>query len=281
MALSINTNTGALNAAAAASSVNKAMEISMERLATGKRINAAADDAAGAAIVSRLNSEIRGTNQSIRNAMDAQALIDTAEGASVEIENILQRMRELAVQSATGTVNSSDRTNLNTEYSQLVNEVNRIAGVTKWAGNTLLASASSTTFTFQIGHATGSTDRVTVSIAGLGALYIGSTTSVGSTTIAGSAGAARTAIDVIDAAITDVNTVRAKLGAYSNRMDHTVNNLTNITTNLQSGVGRIEDADFAAESSDLAKTQILQQASTAMLAQANASKQSVLSLLQS
>jgi len=285
MALSINTNTGALNAAAAASSVNKAMEISMERLATGKRINAAADDAAGAAIVSRLNSEIRGTNQSIRNAMDAQALIDTAEGASVEIENILQRMRELAVQSATGTVNSSDRTNLNTEYSQLVNEINRIAGVTKWAGNTLLASASSTTFTFQIGHGTGSTDRVTVSIAGLGASYIGGSTggltTLGSTTVATSASNARVSIAMIDLAITDVNTVRAKLGAYSNRMDHTVNNLTNITTNLQSGVGRIEDADFAAESSALAKTQILQQASTAMLAQANASKQSVLSLLQS
>jgi flagellin len=281
MALSINTNIGALNASAAASSVNKAMEISMERLATGKRINAAADDAAGAAIASRLHSEIRGTNQSIRNAMDAQALIDTAEGASVEIENILQRMRELAVQSATGTVNTADRTNLNTEYSQLVNEINRIAGVTKWAGNTLLASASSATFTFQIGQGTSSSDRVTVTIAGLGSLYIGNATSVGSTAISGSAGVARTAIDVIDAAITDVNTVRAKLGAYSNRMDHTVNNLTNITTNLQSGVGRIEDADFAAESSNLAKMQILQQASTAMLAQANASKQSVLSLLQS
>jgi len=285
MALSINTNIGALNASAAASSVNKAMEISMERLSTGKRINAAADDAAGAAIVSRLNSEIRGTNQAIRNAMDAQALIDTAEGASVEIENILQRMRELAVQSATGTVNTADRTNLNSEYSQLVNEINRIAGVTKWAGNTLLASASNTTFTFQIGQSTASSARVTVSIAGLGASYIGGSTggltTLGSTTIATSASNARVAIAMVDLAITDVNTVRAKLGAYSNRLDHTVNNLTNISVNLESGVGRIEDADFAAESSNLAKTQILQQASTAMLAQANASKQSVLSLLQS
>jgi len=137
MALTVATNTGALMAQAAASSVNKDMELSMERLSTGKRINSASDDAAGIAISSRLTSEIRGTNQAIRNAMDAQAMIDTAEGAHSEIENILQRMRELAVQSANDTNSSNDRTNLNTELNQLSAEIDRIASVTSWAGKKL------------------------------------------------------------------------------------------------------------------------------------------------
>jgi len=174
MALTVATNTGALMAQAAAISVNKDMETSMHRLSTGMRINSAADDAAGVAIASRLTAEVKGTNMAIRNAMDAQALIDTAEGAHVEIGSILQRMRELAVQAANDTNSAADRDSI----------------------------------------------------------------------------------------------------------DSTVSNLTNISSNLQAGRGRIEDADFAAETTSLAKSQILQQASTAMLAQANASKQNVLSLLQ-
>jgi len=134
MALTVATNTGALMAQAAASSVNKEMEVSMERLATGKRINGASDDAAGVAIASRLSSEIRGTNQAIRNAMDAQSLIDTAEGAHAEVENILQRMRELAVQSSNDTLDSNDRTNLQIEIDQLTSEINRISSVTTWGG---------------------------------------------------------------------------------------------------------------------------------------------------
>ena len=279
MALSVATNTGALMAQAAASSVNKEMETSMARLSTGHRINSAADDAAGVAIASRLTSEIRGTNQAIRNAMDAQALIDTAEGAHNEIENILQRMRELAVQASNDTNDSTDRTNLDTEFHSLMDEIDRISDVTEWAGQSLLNGNVSAGFTFQIGSGTASADSVTVTIDTMATSVIGTTANVsalGLSTLA----SADYAIDVLDEAIQTVNSQRATLGSYSNRLDHTVDNLTNVSTNLQSGLGRIQDADFAEETTTLAKTQILQQASTAMLAQANASKQNVLSLLQ-
>jgi flagellin len=283
MALTVATNTGALMAQAAASSVNKEMEISMERLATGKRINSAADDAAGVAIASRLTAEITGTNQAIRNTMDAQALIDTAEGASTEVENILQRMRELAVQASSDTNSAADRTSMDLEYEALKDEIDRISSVTTWAGQSLLAATTTTgtQFNFHIGSGTSANnDYLTVTVTGLKSTEIGSTVSVESTDIAASAGVARTAIGVLDAAIADINSARASLGSYSNRMDHTVNNLTNVSNNLSAGLSRIQDADFAAETTSLAKTQILQQASTAMLAQANASKQNVLSLLQ-
>ena len=149
MALTVATNTGALMAQAAASSVNKEMEISMERLSTGKRINSAADDAAGVAIASRLSAEIRGTNQAIRNAMDAQALIDTAEGAQLEVVNLLQRQRELAVQSANDTNSSADRTAIDAEFDALTAEINRIGDTTTWAGTSLFSTNVS--LTFQVG----------------------------------------------------------------------------------------------------------------------------------
>ena len=278
MALSINTNMGALMASAAASSVNKSLETSMNRLSTGMRINTAADDAAGVAIASRLTSEIRGTNQAIRNAMDGQALIDTAEGAHNEIVNILQRMREIAVQAGNDTNDADDRANLQAEVDQLVDEIDRIATVTTWAGINLLdaSGGASGTFTFHVGaRTTAGSDTIDVAISSM----TSSSLSVGALTLA-SNGSALTTIDAIDAAILTVNAQRADLGAYSNRLDNTVANLTNISTNLEAGRSRIQDADFAAESTNLAKSQILQQASTAMLAQANASKQGVLSLLQ-
>ena len=277
MALTVATNTGALMAQAAASSVNKEMEISMERLSTGKRINGAADDAAGVSIASRLSAEVRGTNQAIRNAMDAQSMIDTAEGGHKEVEDILQRMRELAVQAANDTNDSTDRTQIQTEFDELVVEIDRIKDVTSWAGTKLLDGTGGTSgsFSFQIGAGTATADKLAITITSIST----STLSVGSLTVA-SLSSAQTAITAIDAAIKTLNTQRSKLGSYSNRLDHTVSNLTNITNNLQAGLGRIEDADFALETTNLAKTQILQQASTAMLAQANASKQNVLSLLQ-
>ena len=266
-------------AQAAASSVNKKMEISMERLSTGKRINGAADDAAGVAIASRLTSEIRGTNQAIRNALDAQAMVDTAEGALDEVVNIMQRMRELAVQASNQTNNSTDLANLNTEYQAMAAELTRIEDSTTWAGQMLLdGSANSTTGTFSFlvgtgGTATTTADTVTHTFADLTTMKgtIGDLTSLANAT---------TEVAAMDTAIGLVNTERAKGGSFSNRLDSTISNLTNISANLQAGRGRIEDADFAAETTTLAKTQILQQASTAMLAQANASKQNVLSLLQ-
>ena len=501
MALTVATNTGALMAQAAASSVNKEMELSMERLSTGKRINGASDDAAGVAIASRLTAEIKGTNQAIRNSMDAQAMIDTAEGSHQEIESILQRMRELAVQAANDTNDASDRTNLQAELTQLSTEIDRISETTTWAGQKLLnasgGAGSDGAFEFQLGSRSSASDELTITIGSMSSATLGvganntsaggavltelgtnsvqvtgavkagdvhsfsvngtagtytvlaadisattftsqsnvatkiagamtalagqagltatatdnvvrvnqdviaftnvnaaftsansvsnaisgdtltldfsgntafghaafsvtfsingvaidisadsgsmfsatseygetqagaieaikaelalhasslkgltfsvaagtsSTITVQAITADGSAGFltgvaanpaagsstvnldsaanAQTAIGLIDAAITSVNSQRAELGSYSNRLDSTVSNLTNISNNLAAGKGRIEDADFAAETTNLAKMQILQQASTAMLAQANASKQNVLSLLQ-
>jgi len=511
MALTVATNTGALMAQAAASSVNKEMELSMERLATGKRINSASDDAAGVAIASRLTAEIRGTNSAIRNAMDAQAVIDTAEGAHQEIDNILQRMRELAVQAANDTNSNVDRTYLQDEIAQLSTEIDRIANTTSWAGKNLL-NGDFAAQTFQVGSGSGSSNQIATTIDAMNAASIGDhridstavvaahasaadtksstsfvltgskgastvtvtagdgaktvaaavnnlTSSTGVTATAatharidtlgaagtisfklgsadggtaitaavsnasdltnirdainavagstgitakmgatnatidltdhdgndiyiadfanstsgndtvqvtaldfdgtsevgsavtlteggtidanvtgtlrlkdtasftvrteteadgstapttvegyfsatsgtysgsaaatadsslaavsaidiGTAAGSKAAIDIIDGALRMVSTQRGELGAISNRIDSTVSNLTNIVTNLQAGKGRIEDADFAAETTSLAKSQILQQASTAMLAQANASKQNVLSLLQ-
>ena len=423
MALAIATNNAAIQSAAAASSVNRDMETSMARLSTGKRINSARDDAAGVAIASRLSSEIRGTDQAIRNSVDGQALIDTAEGGHKEIENILQRMREISVQSANDTNNTDDRANLQSEMTALITEIDRIASVTTWAGQSMMDSEGST-FKFQVGTATGDKNQISVSIkamaaealglahAGSAALsdvsfpvnpasevtavaevlavsyvapvaevlavsyvapvaevlavsYVAPVTAVAAssdgsmtavtgsraatdgiftatagrtpvtitlkgTTITvsplngdnGSADAAkianeintgtathtykakanddgtvtiiappgatsvttfensRLAVKAIDGAIKAVNTQRSSLGAISNRLSHTVNNLTNISSNLSAAKGGIEDADFAFETTELAKNQILQQASTAMLAQGNASKQNVLSLLQ-
>ena len=273
MALTVATNTGALMAQAAASSVNKEMEIAMERLSTGRRINSAADDAAGVAIASRLTSEIRGTNMAIRNAMDAQSMIDTAEGAHFEIEAILQRMRELAVQGANDTNDAQDRSAIDTELAQLEAEIDRIANVTTWAGKSLIAEE--VTYSFQIGANTSEYDVLEVEINEMDATELG-VEGESVETVA----EAETLIGEVDAALETLNTQRAELGSYSNRLDHTVSNLTNIVNNLQAGLGRIQDADFAAETTTLAKTQILQQASTAMLAQANAAKQNVLSLLQ-
>lgn len=175
MALNINTNIGALGAAAAASSAAKTMESAMERLASGQRINTAADDAAGVAIGSRLTSEIRGTNQAIRNAMDGQALIDTAEGASIEIENILQRMRELAVQAANDTNSDSDRVSLQSEVDQLLTEINRISETTTWGGKTLLGGTegSASSFTFQVGAGIGVADQISIAIGATSADVLG------------------------------------------------------------------------------------------------------------
>ena len=276
--LSINTNVGALKAAQASYSVNKSMETSMERLSTGKRINSAHDDSAGLAIATRLNAEIRGINQSIKNAADAQGMLATAEGGLGEVHSLLLRMRELAVQSSNETVSDADRHMLQTEVAQLETEIQRIVDDTTWAGVTLLAGGFTSGATFQIGPR--NSDGITFSISAIeplstvakGGLNLNSHVSVQATAAA--------YITVIDAAISIVSQDRANYGTYMNRLDHAISNLQNTATNLATSKGRIVDADFAAESSNLARTQVLQQASMAMLAQANASKQNILSLFQ-
>ena len=283
MALSIGTNEGAMRASQAASIAARGMEASMERLSSGKRINSASDDAAGVAISSRLSAEIRGTNQSVRNALDGQALVATAEGAHKEVENILQRMRELAVQAANGTNNADDITNLEAEFTALSTEITRIGETTTWAGKALTGT-DATAFSLQVGSGTGTQNQITVTINSIKSADIGNgTDKLSDVVTAGLDDLTETnkAITVVDDAIKEINTQRSELGAVFNRLNHTVNNLTNMSTNLSSAQGRIQDADFALETTELAKNQILQQASTAMLAQANASKQNVLGLLQS
>ena len=274
--LSINTNVGALKAASASYSVNKSMETSMQRLSTGKRINSSADDAAGSQIANRLTAEIQGLKQSIRNAADAQALLGTAEGAIEEIQIMLLRMRELAVQASNGTTSTADKTSINAEGAALEAEITRIANNTTWAGIQLLDGAQSGGITFMIGADSGQTITHSIPELTASAATISYSVAVSLDTFA----SAQTAITVLDGAISQVNSERAQIGAVMNRLDHTVANLQNVVTNLQQSKGRIEDADFAAETANLARTQVLQQASMAMLAQANASKQNILSLFQ-
>ena len=274
MALAIPTSSAALQASASASKASADMETSMERIASGKRINSSADDAAGVAISSRLTSEIASTEQSIRNALDGQELIDTSEGAHKEIENILQRMREIAVQSANDTNNSQDRANLSEEMRNLSNEIDRIASVTTWAGQNLMAATTS--FSFEVGSATGDANTIKFDITSMTAAELNIREGdIGIDTMENSLAA----IANIDSAIRDVNTQRSNLGATSNRLSYTISNLTNITTNLITARGTIEEADYALETTNLAKNQILKQASTAMLAQANAEQESILTLL--
>ena len=285
--ISINTNYGGIFAAKASSQATLRVDQAMERLSTGKRINHARDDSAGQAIATRLAAEIEGLAMASRNVADGQSLVDTAESALVETHALLLRMREISVQAANGTLSTADNTALNAEFQQLVAEIDRISDNTSWAGTKLLngdstgAASTSATFAFQAGvnNTTADTIRVDISNADaetLGVFVDNSGNNNITLTDATNAGAA---IVAVDAAIAAVSTERGKLGAVSNRMSSTMANLDQITVNLTASKGRIEDADFAAETGNLAKGQILQQAATAMLAQANASKQQVLTLI--
>ena len=276
--ISINTNYGSLYAAKAAQDSQRIVDQAMNRLSTGKKINMSKDDSAGQAIAMRLQGEISGLAVASRNAADGQALIDTAEGALKESHNVLIRMRELAVQSANETVTSADRNMLQTEVAQLETEIQRIVDDTTWAGITLLAGGFTTGATFQIGPRNSDTIQISISaIEPLSTVADGGLNLNNHVSTQDNAG---TYIGVIDGAISIISADRATYGAVMNRLDHAMANLQNVATNLSVAKGRIEDADFAAESSNLARTQVLQQASMAMLAQANASKQNILSLFQ-
>lgn len=266
----INTNVSALRAQNASRMANNSLGQAMERLSSGKRINAAKDDAAGLAIATRMDAKVRGLNQAVRNANDGISLAQTAEGAMGEISNILVRMRELAVQSANGTAAASDRTAIDAEADALVAQIGDITSRTDFNGTVLIDAAK--TISIQTGVESGETVDIALTAmtaAGLGIAAVDLSTS----------GGASTALGLLDTAIDTVATQRANIGAVQNRLDATVNNLTSTATNLTEAKSRIEDADFSAESTKLASAQILSQASTAMLAQANQSQQGVLNLL--
>ena len=274
--ISINTNYGGIFAAKASGQSQGLVDTAMERLSTGKRINNAGDDAAGQAIATRLTAEVQGLSMASRNAADAQSMVDTAEGAMQEVHTILLRMRELAVQSANGTLTDADRSHTDAEFQHLEAEITRISDNTKWAGKGLIDGSLSTgsAVSFQIGEGANQTIAVTIADFAATAPAI-STVDQGVST----ATKAQASITRLDTAIANVSSERGKLGAVSNRLTSTINNLDQINVNLSASKGRIEDADFAAETGNLAKGQILQQAATAMLAQANASKQQVLTLI--
>ena len=271
--VSINTNVGAIFAAHSSYKVNKSMETSMARLSSGKRINSAADDAAGIQIATRMDTEIRGLNQAVRNAADAQALLMTTEGALDEVHTILLRIRELAVQASNGTYSLQDRVALQAEVRDLQTEITRISRDTTWNGKNLLDGTLSNGIGFQIGADTGQTVTVAIGTIALANLSLGGNTISNATN-------AMSYISTVDAAISTISTNRGTYAAAINRLDHAMANMQNIATNLALSKGRIEDADFAAETANLARAQVLQQASMAMLAQANASKQNILTLIQ-
>ena len=282
MAQTINTNVMALTAQRNLTRSQGAMSTAMERLSSGLRVNSARDDAAGLAIAERMNTQVRGMNVAIRNANDGISLAQTAEGGLNEIGNMMQRMRELAVQSANGTNSASDRDNLNAEYQALGQEVVRITQTTAFNGVKVIGSAAGT-FAFQVGANAGEQlDIDTSNMAGNSAIT--AITSGGSAaTIAGSGSAgisaAAGAIAALDTAIDAVTTARASYGAVQSRFESAINNLQIGMENQAAARGRIVDADFAVETARLTRSQILQQAGNAMISQANSAPQSVLQLL--
>ena len=275
----INTNVGALKAQNALTVNARSMSASMEQLSTGTRINSAKDDAAGLAIGQNMTSQIRGLNQAVRNLNDGVNLLQTAEGALTETTNMLQRMRELAVQSASGTYSTTQRSYLATEFLALGSQIENIASQTTWNGYTVLTGTTGGTtqgtYSFQAGQTSGQTIDVAIGAMTLSALGITATNAAVITTAA----SASAAIAYIDSAINTVNSQRATIGAAINRMTYAADNITNISSNTAASRSTIMDTDYATASTNLSKNQIIQQAATAMLAQANQQPQSVLSLL--
>jgi len=284
----VNTNISASVAQSALIRNDRALSSAMEQLSTGKKINSAGDNAAGLAISTRMTSQIRGLSAAISNANDAISMVNTAEGALDEISTMLQRMRELAVQAGTGTTDSADRTYLNSEFVALRTEIDRIADNTKWNGRNILdgsagGSAGASTVAFGIGQDGTAAQTFSTSFGNFnntnGKLSGLASKTIAAGTVASAISNAAGAIAEVDVVIADVSSQRATFGAVSNRLTHTVDNLTNVKTNSEASRSRILDTDYAAATSELARTQIIQQAGTAMLAQANQLPQTVLALL--
>ena len=282
----VNTNISASIAQAALARNERALGTAMEQLSTGRKINSAADNASGLAISTRMTSQIRGLDQAVRNANDAVSMVNTAEGALDEITDMLQRIRELAVQSGTGTTSSNDRVYIDAEFDHLIAEIERVSANTEWNGRAIMAGAAGgaatvSGVTYQVGMDPSQTiavnfgnmasDATMASLNGFG---------LDATTVASAIAKASRVITAADVAIEAVSTQRATFGAVSNRLEHAIDNLTNVSTQTAAARSRILDTDYAASTSELARTQIIQQAGTAMLAQANQLPATVLTLLQ-
>ncbi|HEY6513881.1 MAG TPA: flagellin [Burkholderiaceae bacterium] len=265
MSMTINTNVSSLNAQRNVAGSKESLAVSLQRLSSGLRVNSSKDDAAGLAIADRMNAQIRGINVAIRNANDGISLAQTAEGALATISDVYQRMRELAIQAQNGSNGTGDRANLNTEFQELKAEVTRIAAQTKFNGTAIIAATAAQTF--QVGPNNGDTLTVTTTAV---------TAVTGDITTAGNAS---TAVDALDTAMGTITTNRASYGAAMNRFSFAISNLQITGENQAAARGRIMDADFAAETASLSRAQILQQAGSAMVAQANQLPNQVLALL--
>ena len=288
----INTNVAAQISANALAKNDRAMTQTMQRLATGTRINSASDDAAGLAVASKLTSQVRGLSQAVRNGNDAIAVLQTVDGAATEVSNMLQRMRELTVQGGTGTLSSTDLVALNTEFVALQTEIDRIATNTQWNGSNLLDGTAGDfgNLTFQVGYEANQTITVNVgdwNNAAFATAAVWATTATANDVygvdISGltmtTAALSNTSLQALDVAITGVDKQRATIGSAINTLEFAVDNLANTKQNTQAARSRIEDADYAVETTELARTQIIAQAATAMLSQANQQAQGVLALL--
>jgi flagellin len=273
----INTNVASLKARVNSINANNGMEKAMERLSSGQRINRAADDAAGLAVSSKMTAQLKGINMSVRNAQDGISLVQTAEAAMNEVMNMLTRMRELGVQMNNGVYTNADRINANLEKTQLLAEIEKVTANTQFNNVNLLDGTYDKTL--RVGNLNTETITVTVLDIGISTLATGATTGLDAITISTQAGAA-IAVTSLDTAISNLAEYQATLGAKQNRLEHTIAYLSNASVLTEQARGRIMDSDFATESSNLAKEQILNQAATAMLAQANQSKQSLMGLIQ-
>ena len=282
MTLSINTNIASIDAQRNLSSSQMSLATSMQRLSSGLRINTAKDDAAGLSIAERMNAQVRGMNVAIRNSNDGISLAQTADGALAQVSNSLQRMRELAVQARNSTNSSSDKDSLNKEFSQLQSEITRVLGGTAFNGKHILG-ADATTLNFQVGANTTSDDTVSITTTNMATsdTTMTTVTNTSSAVIDSTAtsGAIATVIDNIDKAIDDVNDTRATFGATQSRFDSIISNLQSSVENQTAARSRIMDADFATETANMSRANVLQQAGTAMIAQANQQPSQVLSLL--
>lgn len=307
MAMVINTNMGAINAQRILDGSTREQSVSMERLTSGLRINKAADDAAGLAVATGMTTQIRGTDQAIRNANDSIGMIQTLGGATEEVVNMLQRMRELSIQSMNGTYNFDNRKQMQSEFKQLQDEIQRVADTTKFNGMNIMnassfsnavsvsfkgtsagalstAGANSTAFKAHVGwEAQSGKNRIDVAMLNFSTMsaiqagiYLASATT---STYASGVALASTALSVIDTALSVIKNMQAYWGAIQNRMESTISNLQNVNENITASRSRILDADFARESANLARTQVLQQAGMSMLSQSNQNSQNVLALL--
>ena len=276
MSVVINTNYAAVLARKNLAEVQRQMDKSVERLSSGKRINNAADDAAGSAIAGRMESQIRGLTMGIRHAKDGQSLVGTAEGAMQEINKMLQRMRELAVQASSGVANATDKDYLNLEMKQLVSQMEAISVNSKFNDQTLLRGGTFTFYTdIDVAGTAITTQAANMAVATLG--VASATVSIGGGVVQAKLSSV---VSALDGALATVDNRRAALGAVSNRFDHIVDNLQNVIMNTVQSQSRIVDADFSIETTNLTRNTVLQQAATSMLAQANAQKNSVLTLIQ-